>query len=219
MKKYLFTILILLGFYQANSQCTSCNYYIGGANPGGGAVLYTSGDLSPSNSKVCVTGDVTTTGFGNNANGWSVCVNNGVTWNAGNFNFMNNGTVNINNGTMNASGFSGNGANAINVGTTGVFNFSGTSIQGVSIVNDGQFNLTANATVTATNSSSITNNGSMVHSGGGSSKLVINNATLTNNSRWIQVINATPAELFNFSAKTSLGVLNPNLFLGRLFKI
>jgi hypothetical protein len=36
---------------------------------------------------------------------------------------------------------------------------------------------------------------------------------------WIQVINATPAELFNFSAKTSLGVLNPNLFLGRLFKI
>jgi hypothetical protein len=37
--------------------------------------------------------------------------------------------------------------------------------------------------------------------------------------RWIQVINATPAELFNFSAKTSLGVLNPNLFLGRLFKI
>jgi hypothetical protein len=47
----------------------------------------------------------------------------------------------------------------------------------------------------------------------------IKNSLTIGFNRWIQVINATPAELFNFSAKTSLGVLNPNLFLGRLFKI
>ena len=39
------------------------------------------------------------------------------------------------------------------------------------------------------------------------------------NERWIQVINATLSKLFSLLAKTSLGVLYPNLFLGLLFKI
>ena len=50
-------------------------------------------------------------------------------------------------------------------------------------------------------------------------KIVVQKFDTKYSNRWIQVINATADELFNFSAKTSVGVLNPYLFLGLLFKI
>lgn len=205
-KTFIAVCVLTVVQYDANAQCTACNFYVG-ADPGGGAVLYTGQDLGTN--KLCILANASNISLGNNANGWSLCIAPGVTFTQNNFSFQNGGSVQVF-GTFDAGTLDGNGTKSITIESGGTMEFSGSQIQNVNITNNGSLILDAAGQQSLQgNSTVITNNGTITKSSG---LLLIGGSSTLANTGTVNLADFENADAFLTNATDAVINISGNYF-------